>query len=564
MKKITLLFLLFSLNTAFAQVGINSDNSNPDASAMLDVKSTTSGLLIPRMTTTERDNISSPATGLTVYVTDDNTFYYYNGTTWTPIQEGGKSWLLSGNTGTTGAEFLGTTDAQPLIFKTNNVERVRINDAGNIGINTPPDANNQITAIANDKDVIGHFESTRTSSDDIGVEGVAASDDYWGIGGYFKGGYIGAYGTVSPTGSYDYYGVEAYVSGGTGTNYGVYSIANNGNTNHAGKFISYSGGGSGTVNYGISSIASGGETNYAGYFLTFTAADYGSAGYFINIDDNGNGIIVGSNNVNPLYYYPDGEAVAATGKMVAISGYSENDDDNTVCIRGVYKGSDTYDATGVLGLSTPTDYYGYGVKGIGGWIGVYGETDSNGWYGVYSNGDFGASGTKSFMIDHPLDPENKYLKHFSIESNEVLNVYRGNAVLDANGEANIQLPNYFHAVNKNFSYMLTPVGQPAPDIYVSKEIDTNGTFTIAGGHAGQKISWYVYAERNDPYLQQHPEKRQVEVPKRNKDRGKYLMPDLYNQPKNKALNNTNIHKARKIKPKKINLTPTDPKQKNIK
>ena len=50
-----------------AQVGINTDGSVPDASAMLDVKSTTSGLLIPRMTAADRDNIASPATGLLVY-----------------------------------------------------------------------------------------------------------------------------------------------------------------------------------------------------------------------------------------------------------------------------------------------------------------------------------------------------------------------------------------------------------------------------------------------------------------------------------------------------------------
>ncbi len=84
MKKTTTLFLVIFGFTAVlnAQVAVNTDGSDPDPSAMLDIQSSEKGLLIPRMTASERDNISSPATGLTVYVTDDNTFYYYDGTEW--------------------------------------------------------------------------------------------------------------------------------------------------------------------------------------------------------------------------------------------------------------------------------------------------------------------------------------------------------------------------------------------------------------------------------------------------------------------------------------------------
>ena len=77
------MLLLFS-SAMFAQVGINTDNSSPDSSAMLDVQSTTKGMLIPRMTFTQRNSIASPANGLMVYQTDSVTgFYYYNGTLWT-------------------------------------------------------------------------------------------------------------------------------------------------------------------------------------------------------------------------------------------------------------------------------------------------------------------------------------------------------------------------------------------------------------------------------------------------------------------------------------------------
>jgi hypothetical protein len=71
-----------SLITLHAQVGINDSNASPDASAMLDVKSSTKGVLIPRMTTTERDAISLPTTGLMVYNTSTNQFNFYNGTVW--------------------------------------------------------------------------------------------------------------------------------------------------------------------------------------------------------------------------------------------------------------------------------------------------------------------------------------------------------------------------------------------------------------------------------------------------------------------------------------------------
>ena len=78
------LLLLFTICT-FAQVGINTDNSNPDPSAMLHVQSTDGGMLIPRMTASERDMINAPATGLMVYVLDDNLFYRYNCAKWAPI-----------------------------------------------------------------------------------------------------------------------------------------------------------------------------------------------------------------------------------------------------------------------------------------------------------------------------------------------------------------------------------------------------------------------------------------------------------------------------------------------
>lgn len=174
----------------------------------------------------------------------------------------------------------------------------------------------------------------------------------------------------------------------------------------------------------------------------------------------------------------------------------------------------------------------YGQSNTG--VGVWGQNSDNSYFGVYSQGELGASGTKSFMIDHPLDPANKYLKHYSIESNEVLNVYRGNTILDHDGEATVSLPNYFDMINRDFSYHLTAIGQPALGLYIKKEIE-EGKFVIAGGAVGQKVSWQVMATRNDAYMQQVPTAGSVEIEKRANEKGMYLHPEFFGQTPEKKI-----------------------------
>ena len=169
-------------------------------------------------------------------------------------------------------------------------------------------------------------------------------------------------------------------------------------------------------------------------------------------------------------------------------------------------------------------------------MGVWGEAryGTGTGYGVYSNGAFAATGGKSFNIDHPLDPENKYLRHFSIESPEVLNMYRGTVTLDANGEAKITMPDYFTEVNNNnLSYHLTPIGSAAI-LYVKEKLDGN-QFSIGGGTPGMEVSWMIMSERNDLYFRKNPDMRAVEVVKDERSKGKYLIPELYNQPAEKGV-----------------------------
>ncbi len=97
MKHILLLSLLLIISVSnFAQVSINTDGSNPDNSAMLDIKSDTAGILIPRMTKLKRNAINTPANGLLIYQTDDTLgFYYYNGSTWKSIGGTNSNWELN-------------------------------------------------------------------------------------------------------------------------------------------------------------------------------------------------------------------------------------------------------------------------------------------------------------------------------------------------------------------------------------------------------------------------------------------------------------------------------------
>ncbi|MFZ1304511.1 MAG: hypothetical protein WAR80_01650, partial [Ferruginibacter sp.] len=89
MKYIYSLLLLFFCNEVIGQsLSINTDGSTASSSAMLDVKSTTKGLLLPRMTKTQKDAIAAPASGLLVYQTSPDSvgFQYFDGTKWLWLQ----------------------------------------------------------------------------------------------------------------------------------------------------------------------------------------------------------------------------------------------------------------------------------------------------------------------------------------------------------------------------------------------------------------------------------------------------------------------------------------------
>jgi hypothetical protein len=124
MKKIIIIItlILFYFFSNAQSVAINNDGSIANSSSILDVKSTTKGILIPRMSKAEKNSIATPSNGLLIYqnVPDSIGFHYYNGSNWVWLQNSNEGWGVNGNT-ITGANFLGSSNNIPLSFKVNNL-----------------------------------------------------------------------------------------------------------------------------------------------------------------------------------------------------------------------------------------------------------------------------------------------------------------------------------------------------------------------------------------------------------------------------------------------------------
>jgi hypothetical protein len=142
-----------------------------------------------------------------------------------------------------------------------------------------------------------------------------------------------------------------------------------------------------------------------------------------------------------------------------------------------------------------------------------------------------SKGGGSFEIDHPLDPENRILRHSFVESPDMMNVYNGNVILDGGGEATIDLPEYFDELNSDFRYQLTCVGGYAP-VYVADKIQNN-RFRIAGGTPGLEVSWQVTGIRQDAWANEN--RIVVEEDKEADDQGRFLHPEAFGRPASQGM-----------------------------
>jgi hypothetical protein len=146
-----------------------------------------------------------------------------------------------------------------------------------------------------------------------------------------------------------------------------------------------------------------------------------------------------------------------------------------------------------------------------------------------------SKGSGSFVIDHPLDPKNKLLYHSFVESPEAKNIYDGIATLNEKGEATIELPRYFLALNNDFRYLATPLREPMPELHLSREVGRRYfgvvggiVLRISGGKPHGRVSWQVTGIRHDPYIIANPIIVEVEKgPGEIVDTGAYICEECY-------------------------------------
>ncbi len=183
--------------------------------------------------------------------------------------------------------------------------------------------------------------------------------------------------------------------------------------------------------------------------------------------------------------------------------------------------------SGVNGLNPTTNPNGAGVRGVapnGAWAGDFvGPFRVQGDAQVFQDLHVFGTLTKaagSFKIDHPLDPKNKYLSHSFVESPDMMNIYNGNVVTNAQGEAMVEMPSYFDALNRDFRYQLTVIGQFAQAMVMEK---INGNrFKIKTDKPNVEVSWQVTGIRKDKFAEEHRIK--VESDKPESERGKLQNP----------------------------------------
>lgn len=243
---------------------------------------------------------------------------------------------------------------------------------------------------------------------------------------------------------------------------------------------------------GVQNLSARSDHNHVGQ--SWTATTTNGLTLFKN-DPNGFGLNVYSQGTNFSAAAVSAQVLNTTGQSVGVFGATSSSDGNAAGVFG--QATNGGAAKGVWGLANGANTFA-----------IFGQAQGSSSYAGYFQGRVHVNGTLSkaagsFKIDHPLDPQRKYLSHSFVESPDMMNIYNGNVVLDGRGEATIQLPDYFEALNMEFRYQLTAIGKASPGIYVSREI-TGNRFSIAGGAPNGKISWQVTGIRHDAYAKEHP------------------------------------------------------------
>ncbi len=382
----------------------------------------------------------------------------------------------------------------------------------------------------------------------IGVYGVGGyavygQSDQNGFGVYGNGGYgvtgvsdtgVGLYGSATGSNGAAVYG-SATAPNGTA----VWGVGNGTGGNFTGGGFGIYASSTTSTGIGIQSVVSSTNASIIGSNSSRLCCGYGgffhsNTGAAVYAESNGAGVpSVWAQSLGA------GSALwANSGPAFGVSGTSIN---NT----GVYGYSQTQ--IGVYGSSASTS--GVGVSGTAqgsNAAGVFGSSNPNyGGYAGYFKGNVHVTGTCCAMgqgttqIDDPLDPANKYLNQSVVQSPDMKDIYDGVATTGDDGLAVVTMPDYFQALNRDFRYQLTCIGQFAQAIVWSELKDNH--FTIKTDKPGVKVSWQVTGIRQDPYANAHP--LIVEQAKPAGEQGLYLYPELYGQPDGKGIGNDKVQQA---------------------
>ncbi|MBL7765598.1 MAG: hypothetical protein JNJ58_05865 [Chitinophagaceae bacterium] len=386
-----------------------------------------------------------------------------------------------------------------------------------LNINTEFDTAGHFTSNSNNGIFNGILRSEYLGSnvsDHRGMVGRSVPDpnSFWGIGLEGEGGYFGVNGYSS-------------LGGSGGGNTGVRGLANSDNSSYGMQASAGYNTAIGVGNkYGLYAYASGGANNYGVYANLFSLQPGNVTGGYFKGKQTG------------VYGEADSASASQTSFIGGFFGYKE-----AIGVMG--KSSMTNSAMfvhsniGVAGsaINTPNYWnvgtygealnatYNYAVMG-------YAPVAANSYAGFFQ-GDVSVLGNLSksggtFKIDHPQDPENKYLIHSFVESPDMMNVYNGNITTDANGFAIVSLPSYFEAENKDFKYQLTVIGTFAQAI-IKEEVTAN-QFVIQTSQPNVKVSWQVTGVRQDAWA--NANRVVPELEKSAADKGYYLHPELFGKP----------------------------------
>lgn len=253
------------------------------------------------------------------------------------------------------------------------------------------------------------------------------------------------------------------------------------------------------------------------------------AGYVEHMRINPDGRVgIGTQNLNDfkllVYGGEENGLIGWTDAALGVGVYGTGESPGSVGVQGSANG---LNGVGVRGTAT----------GMGG-AGVVGQAYAPGTIAGYFEGDVQVVGILSklggmFKIDHPLDPANKYLQHSFVESPDMMNIYNGNTTTDDRGFAEVLLPGYFEALNRDFRYQLTVIdsGDDFVQAKVAQEVRDN-RFVIRTSLPGVKVSWQVTGIRKDAYAEAH--RIVVEEDKPEAERGTYLSPAEHGQPEQKG------------------------------